>query len=429
MTQSSEGDPPDDPPQLDPDADEHSANPSAWSPFHLDGFRFLWGAALSWVMTRELRILVTSVWLFETTGSAAQLALIGAVQLVVQIPALLWGGTLADRVDRRKMLVATQAVSVALMIVMGLLDAGGQLLPWHVYVAIAAMASTNIMGSPAQGALLPSVIPERWLVQGVVIQTVTQQAISVIAPLLFVLIAEFVNLTATFFLTAALAVPALILPLLIRVRFQPPLMREEGSTAKRTWDGLKFVRWHRLLPGLYILDAGITVFSFYRQLFPLFARELYGGGAGATGLLTAANSFGGIGGTLLVLALRNYRSKGMLVLYATIVYALLLFPLAFARQLWIGLFLIGGLGAMDGISVAMRQSILQLTTPNQMRGRAVALQVLAAQTANNLGTLEVGFLTAAAGLSFTLTFGGAAALLFTLGAWRLVPGIRKYRYP
>jgi predicted MFS family arabinose efflux permease len=91
--------------------------------------------------------------------------------------------------------------------------------------------------------------------------------------------------------------------------------------------------------------------------------------------------------------------------------------------------LIGGLGAMDGISVAMRQSIVQLTTPDQMRGRAVALQVLAAQTANNLGTLEVGFLTAAAGLSFTLTFGGAAALVFTLGAWRLVPGIRNYRFP
>lgn len=401
----------------------------AWSPFQLDGFRFLWGAALSWVMTRELRILVTSVWLFETTGSASQLALIGVVQLVVQIPALLWGGTLADRVDRRKMLVVTQAVSVVLMLAMGVLDLGGQLQPWHVYVAIAAMASTNIMGSPAQAALLPSVVPQRWLVQGVVIQTVTQQAMAIASPLLFALVAALTNLAATFFLTAAVAVPSLLLPMLIRVRFQPPLVREQGSTVQRTWQGFRFVRRHRLLPGLYILDAGITVFSFYRQLLPLFAKELYGGGAAATGLLGAANSAGGICGTLLVLFLRNYRRQGMLVLYATIIYALLLFPLAVSRQLWLGMLIIGGLGAMDGISVAMRQSIVQLTTPDQMRGRAVALQVLAAQTANNLGTLEVGFLTAAAGLSFTLAFGGVAALAFTLGAWRLVPGIRKYRSP
>ncbi|MDA0352378.1 MAG: MFS transporter [Chloroflexi bacterium] len=409
--------------------DERWGDATAWSPFRLAGFRYLWGGALSWVMTRELRILVTSYWLFETTGEASQLALIGAVQLVVQIPALLWSGTLADRVDRRRMLVVTQAVSVALMLVMGILDLGGQLQPWHVYLAIAAMASTNVMGSPAQAALLPSVVPDRWLVQGVVAQTITQQATAVVAPLLFALVAGLMNVTATFFLTAAIAVPSLVLPLMIRIRFQPPLVREAGSTAQRTWEGFRFVRGHRLLPGLYILDGGITVFSFYRQLFPLFARELYGGGATATGLLTAANSVGGIFGTLLVLFLRNYRAKGMLVLYSTIVYALLLFPLAVVGQLWVGMILIGGLGAMDGISVAMRQSIVQLTTPDQMRGRAMALQTLAAQTANNLGTLEVGYLSVAAGLSFTLAFGGAAALAFTLGAWRLVPSIRKYRYP
>ena len=404
-------------------------DPRPWSPFQLDGFRYLWGAALSWVMTRELRILVTSFWIFETTGSVSQLALIGAVQLIVQIPALVWSGTLADRVDRRQMLMATQAVSVSLMFGMGILDLTGELQPWHVYIAIAAMASTNIMGSPAQAALLPSVVPERWVVQGVALQTVTQQAAAVIAPLLFALVAALMNVTATFFLAVVIATPALLLPMLIRIRFQSPLVPESGSTLQRTWEGFRFVRRHKLLPGLYTLDAGITVFSFYLQLFPMFAKELYGGGAAATGLLTAANSVGGIGGTLLVLILQNYRSKGMLVLYATIIYALLLFPLAISRQLWVGALLIGGLGAMDGISVAMRHSIVQLTTPDRMRGRAVALQVLAAQTANNVGTLEVGFLTALIGLSSTLTFGGAAALAFTIAAWRFVPGIRNYKYP
>lgn len=415
--------------QSDTKSTDTDVDPRPWSPFRLDGFRYLWGAALSWVMTRELRILVTSFWIFETTGSVAQLALIGAVQLIVQIPALVWSGTLADRVDRRQMLMATQAVSVSLMFGMGILDLTGELQPWHVYIAIAAMASTNIMGSPAQAALLPSVVPERWVVQGVALQTVTQQAAAVIAPLLFALVAALMNVTATFFLAAVIATPALLLPMLIRIRFQPPLIPESGSTVQRTWEGFRFVRRHKLLPGLYTLDAGITVFSFYRQLFPMFAKELYGGGAAATGLLTAANSVGGIGGTLLVLVLQNYRSKGMLVLYATIIYALLLFPLAISRQLWVGALLIGGLGAMDGISVAMRHSIVQLTTPDRMRGRAVALQVLAAQTANNVGTLEVGFLTALIGLSSTLTFGGAAALAFTIAAWRFVPGIRNYKYP
>jgi len=381
-------------------------------------------------MSRDFHILVTSVWLFEETGSARQLALIGAVQLVVQIPALLWGGTLADRVDRRRLLSLTLAISVAVMLGMGLLDVGDQLRPWHVYLAIALLASTSVMGSPSQGALIASVVPARWLVQGVVIQTVTQQGAAIVGPLLFALVADqLFDVTASFFLAAAVALPGVLIAPFIRTRFQPPLRREEGSTVRRTWEGFRFVRGHRLLPGLYLLDAGITVVSFYRQLFPLFARELYGGGAGVTGLLTAANSFGAVLGTLLVLVLRNYRAKGLLVIYATLVYALLLFPLAIVGQLWLGLILIGALGGMDGISVAMRQSMVQLTTPDQMRGRAISLQTLAAQSANNLGTLEVGLLASLAGLSFTLAFGGAAALVVTVGIWRIVPGIRNYRYP
>ena len=403
--------------------------PSALSPFRLGSFRLLWAASLSWMMTRELRILVTSVWIFETMGRATDLALIGIVQLVVQIPALLWGGTLADRVDRRRMLALTQSATFGLMVLMGFADLAGQLEPWHVYVAIAFMASTNIMGSPAQAALLPSVVPERWLMSGVVVQSVTQQLAAVAGPLLFALVAATVSITATFFLSVVVAAPALFLPLLIRIRFVPPRKPEAGSTVRQTWEGFRFVRHHGLLPGLYLLDTGITIFSFYRQLFPLFARELYGGAAGTAGLLTAANSVGGVLGTMLVLAFNRYRPKGMIVLYATIVYALLLLPLAFSTQLWIGMILIGGLGAMDGISVAVRRAIVQLTTPDQMRGRAFALQTLSAQTANNIGTLEVGFLSAAAGLSFTLAFGGIAALMITLVIWRAVPGIRSYRYP
>ena len=127
--------------------------------------------------------------------------------------------------------------------------------------------------------------------------------------------------------------------------------------------------------------------------------------------------------------LQRYRSKGMIVLYATLIYAALLFPLAIAPQLWMGLVLLGSLGMMDGMTAAMRQSIVHLTTPDQMRGRTLGLQVLAAQTANNIGTLEVGILTAIVGLSATLVFGGAASLLVTVWIWRAVPGIRGYRYP
>ena len=400
-----------------------------WGPFAFVDFRFLWLTGLSWTATRELRLLVTGFWLLQETGSAAQLGLLGAVQLVVQVPALLFGGTLADRIDRRRLMLFTQLSVLLVISLMAVLELVGQLQPWHIYAGTAVMGATTVLGQPARGALIASVVPKRQLVQAVTIQTVTMNVSAIIAPLLFAAAAVGINLTAAFFATAIIAVPGVLTPLFIRIRFQPPLPTVDSSTAQRTREGLRFVRRHPILPGLYLLDGGITVFSFYRQLFPLFAAQLYGGGAAVVGLLGAANSIGGIVGTLSVLALRRRRAKGMIVLYATFIYAGLLFPLAVAPQLWLGLLLIGGLGTMDGVTVVMRQSIVQLTTPDHMRGRALSLQTLAAQTANNVGTLEVGILTALVGLSATLIFGGVASVLVTFWIWRAVPGIRDYRYP
>lgn len=399
-----------------------------FGPFAFPDFRLLWLTGLSWTATRELRLLVSGFWLLEETGSAAQLGLLGAVQLVVQIPAVLWAGALADRIDRRRLLVVTQLSVASMVALLGVLSLAGQLQPWHIYAGTAVMGATTVMGQPARGALLASVVPERQLVKAVTAQAITMNVSAVIAPLTFAVVVESIDVTAAFFLTAAVAAPGALVPLLIQIRFQPPLVSDGSSTVQRTREGLSFVRRHPILPGLYLLDGGITVFSFYRQLFPLFASELYGGGAAAVGLLGTASSIGSIVGTALVLLLQRVRAHGRLVLYATLVYAALLFPLAVAPDLWMGMVLIGGLGLSDGISVAVRQSIVQLTTPDAMRGRALSLEGLAAQSANNIGTLEVGLMSAAIGLSGTLIFGGAASALITLWIWRAVPGIRRYQY-
>ena len=162
---------------------------------------------------------------------------------------------------------------------------------------------------------------------------------------------------------------------------------------------------------------------------PVIARQLYMGGAGAVGGLTAANSLGAIVGAFSVLFLSGYRAKGMLVLYATIAYALLLFPFGLVENLWVGVVLIAGLGAADAIGMTTRQVTVQLTTPDEMRGRALSLQNLAAQSANNIGTIEVGLMSSWIGSGSTMVMGGAISLGATLVIWRLMRGIRSYRYP
>ena len=114
----------------------------------------------------------------------------------------------------------------------------------------------------------------------------------------------------------------------------------------------------------------------------------------------------------------GFRAKGMLVLYATFAYALILFAFASVTVLWAGAMMIALLGAADAVTVAVRQTTVQLTTPDHMRGRAHAFMVLAAQTANNVGTLWVGFWAEWIGAAETMLLGAVLALLATFLIWR-----------
>ena len=399
-----------------------------WGAFLFRDFRFMWMTGFSAVVSRWMRILVTSTWLFEETGSAAQLGLIGGVQLVVQIPALLWGGALADKLNRKWLVSAANGMSLAVLLVLGLLDAAGSLTVWHVYAAIAVTATTQVVSQPAASALTPSVVPDRFVMLAVTTETATQNGASIIGPLVFAVVAKWVGLTEAFFAASMTAAPAVVLPLFVRARGQVE-DAPEGSTVVRVWEGFRYVVRHPILPGLFLLDVGITVVSFYREILPVLAKGLFKGGAGAVGLLGAANSTGAVAGSFGAIFFSSYRAKGMLVLYAALAYAVTLFLFSNVTALWAGTMTIALIGAADAVTVAVRHTTVQLTTPDYMRGRAYAFLILAAQTANNVGTLWVGFWAAWIGARGTMTLGAVLAMIATLLIWRAWRPIREYRYP
>jgi predicted MFS family arabinose efflux permease len=130
---------------------------------------------------------------------------------------------------------------------------------------------------------------------------------------------------------------------------------------------------------------------------------------------------------MLAVLLAGYRAKGMLVIYASIAYGVILFGFGLANSLWLGMVMIAALGAADAVTVAVRQTTVMLTTPDHMRGRAFALMILAAQTANNVGTIWVGAWAATIGAANTLLLGGVISVLATLLIWRFSRPIREFR--
>ena len=168
--------------------------------------------------------------------------------------------------------------------------------------------------------------------------------------------------------------------------------------------------------------------SYYRELFPIFAKQLYSRGRDAVSLMTAFNSIGAILGSLLVIYTHKVKRKGVVVLYATLFYAFLLILFGWATSLWIGLFALIALGAADAVGMTMRQTIVQLTTPDHLRGRASAAHSLAAMSANGIGKWEVGYVSDVIGAGNTLVIGGFVSIIVVLIIWYGLSGIRKYSY-
>jgi MFS family permease len=400
----------------------------AWAAFRYRDYRLLWATLLTGGMVLWLRILGTAQWLLDETGSPIQVGFIGVVQLCVQIPALLWGGTLADRIDRKGLLVLANGTTTVLMFTLAMLDLHDLLAPWMLFLAIALTATSQMLANPSRAALSAISVPERHLMRAVSSDNATGNLAAIAGPLLFAALSVQAGITTAFFVAAGLGSAATLLPLALRLSGRVEGGRE-GSTLQQTLEGLRYVARHPILPGMFLLDTGITVVSFYREILPVLALGMFAAGASATGILGAANAAGAVAGALLAAVLAAYRAKGMLVLYASLAYGLILFGFAGATHLFVGALMIALLGLSDAITVTVRHSTVMLTTPDAMRGRAYAAMILAAQTANNLGTIWVGFWAGSIGAHRTILLGGVLSVLATLIIWRLWRPIRAYRSP
>ena len=395
--------------------------------FAIRDYRLLWSGALAMIIAQQLRFLAIPQWVLDETGEFAQVAIIGAIQLPVQIVAVLYGGVLADRLDRRWLMAGSNAVVFVLLVLLAAAATAEVLRIWQTWVAIAILAALAVFVAPARATITPRVVPERYLSTAVTIDTGTQNGGWILGNVLFTAIVSVIDVTAALWAAAGFAAVSALMPLLIRTAARAA-GANQGALASVIAGG-RFVARHPILPGLFLLDWGITVVSYYREILPVLATGLFMAGAGAAGGLGTANAVGSVGGMMIALFLVHERAKGVLVLIASLVYAALLFAMGAAPWLWLGLIVIAMLGAADAVTVAVRQSTVQLTTPDEMRGRAFSFMVLAAQTANNVGIIWVGFWAGSIGAPNAMLLGGALGIAATLLIGLLWKSVRAYRAP
>lgn len=397
-----------------------------WKIFLIRDYSLLWFSSFTTMLSMQLRIIATGFILYEITGSGLSLGMLGIIQLFFQLPSILYGGVLADFFKRTTIIIISQSVGTTIIFILFYLTFNESINQWHIYIATALLSINSTIGGPARSALTANLVPKKLLINAVAANTATTQIGSVLAPILFGILT--VSLGASYPLLIGSVVALISAITCIFIRNDNYIKnKNKMSPVKNIVEGFIYVKEHPILPGLYLLDIGVTVVSFYRQIMPLIADKLFRGGAAVVSILTAFNSIGAIAGSFLVVFLSKIKSKGLLVLGATFIYGILLIFFGLSTSIFFGALFITLLGATDAVGMTVRQAIVQLTSPDHLRGRAVSLHSVAAMTANNIGHFEIGITSELIGTRNALFFGGIVSCIVVFIIWKTFKGVGTYK--
>ena len=363
---------------------------------------------------------------YHLSGSSVQLGLAGFFQAFPFIIFGLFGGVLADTLNRKKLIVITHSLNVLPGLALGALTLTGHIEVWHINALNIVASSLQVLGGPSRQAIIPGLVPQSYMLNAVTMATLMMQGTQLTAPVIAGFLIDFFGVQASYFADAALLVPSVISTLLIRASGRP-----QGKRRQISWrsliEGFEFL-WHtRIILSLFLLDFFAVLFGFFRPILPIFADTIYNVGARGLGMLYAAPAIGALVGSGMILAAGDIKRKGALSILATLAFALSLGFLGLSQWFWLGLIALGFLGISDAISVAMRRTVVQLLAPDNMRGRATSFLTVFAQTTNATGAVIAGAGAALLGAPNAALVGSVLCTLTIIGTCWAIPQLWHYR--
>lgn len=390
-------------------------------------FRLLFtGQLVSWI-GRQLTYVAVPYQVYRLTHSSFDVGLVGLAALVPLLPLSLVGGAIADDVDRRKLLIVTQLLLAAMSV--GLAANAELRHPalWALYVLSALTAGLGGIDLPTRSAVIPNLVPRDQLPAAAVLNQILIQVGLVAGPALAGVIIANVSLAAAYWLDAATFGVVLVTLLLL-----PPLPPEGGGTRAgigSIGEGLRYLRGQRLLLSTFVIDLDAMIFGMPRALFPAMGTAVFGGGAGTVGLLYAAPGAGALAGALLTGWVGGVRRQGRAVVVAVLAWGAAISVFGLVRSLPVALVALALAGAADVVSAVFRNTILQVSVPDALRGRLSAVHIAVVTGGPRLGDTEAGAVAALASPRVSVVSGGVACMLGALLVARLVPELVAYDVP
>jgi MFS family permease len=381
-----------------------------WNVLAERNFGLFWSSLLVSAVGSQLTS-VAMVWqIYEMTNSPLQLGVTGLFRAAPVILFSLTGGWLADRMDRRRLLIATQTLALLLSLVLALLTDSGRVQVWHIYAVTFLSSALMVFDQPARGAMIPGLVPREHLPTAFALNITLRQSAHLAGPFIGGLIIAWAGLSRAYYIDAAsfLAVIVCLLGMRVRPAAAPP---DRQSALKSMHEGFAFVWKNSAILGLLAMDTCVSFFGAYRAMMPVFARDILGVGPTGLGVLLGAPALGALVGSSVVMGWSGLSRKPRLIIPITLLYTLGLVLFGLSRWFALSFAIALLLGALDSAGETLRMTIIQLLTSDRLRGRVQGLVHVFLVGGPFMGQAQIGLAASALGAPGAVVAGGIIGAL------------------
>jgi MFS family permease len=386
-------------------------------------FRRLWfGTGIS-AIGSQITTVAIPFQLYDITRSTLLVGLLGIAALVPLLVVPIYGGAVADAVDRRRMLLLSD---IALLLVSGGLLVNA-LLPnpsvWALFLGEGLGTAAYGFQRPARNALTPRLVPDDQLLAAIAVEDVIFTLARVVGPALAGLLIAVVGLPGAFGIDiATFGASLLAIWLLPPV---PPAPDADRPSLQSILDGFRYVAHRKVLLGIFVVDTNAMIFGMPRSLLPAFAEKL-GGGPGVLGFMYAAPFAGALAASLTSGWMMHVRRQGFGVCVAAAAWGAAIALVGFAQAVWLALLFLAVAGAADFISAVLRSNILLSATPDAMRGRLSGIELAQVAGAPELGNVEAGIVASLTSVRTSIVSGGVLTVVGTIVVALALPTFVRY---
>ena len=399
-----------------------TASPADDYVFGHRSFVYLWFARVATIVAYQMLAVGVGWQIYSLTGSALDLGLVGLVQFLPSLALVLVVGHVADRFDRRRILCACQFLALLAAATLAMGSAMNWITEHAIFALVFVIGCARAFEMPTLQALLPALVPMRLLPRAVASAATATQTAIILGPAIggFLYVAGPVwtyTVCASAYLIAA--------TLSILIRYERAITANTPTTLSSIFAGLLFIRRRQAVLGAITLDMVAVLLGGAAALLPIYAKEVLETGPWGLGILRSAPAVGALAIALYLARHPLQRHAGRTMFIAIAVFGLATIGFGLSRWLPLSLLFLATLGAADMINVVIRLSLIQLSTPDDMRGRVGAVNAVFIGTSNQLGEFESGIVAAWLGAVSSVVLGGIGTLVAVILSMRAFPELAK----